>query len=104
QTSQTAVCNRHHEIEQQLCRWLLMSVDRLQDNQVLITQELIARLLGVRRESVTDVAGKLQKDGMIAYARGRITVIDRPKLEARACECYESVCKEYARLLPVMTT
>lgn len=101
QTSQTAVCNRHHEIEQQLCRWLLMSVDRLHDNQVLITQELIARLLGVRRESVTDVAGKLQKDGMIAYARGRITVVDRPKLEARACECYATVKGEYDRLLPM---
>ena len=102
QTSQTAVCNRHHAIEQQLCRWLLMTLDRLHDNQVLITQELIARLLGVRRESVTDVAGKLQKDGLITYARGRITVLDRPKLEARACECYQTVSNEYQRLLPAM--
>ena len=101
QTSQTAVCNQHHTIDQQLCRWLLMSVDRLHENKVLITQELIAKLLGVRRESVTDVAGKLQKDGMIAYARGRITILDRPKLEKRVCECYAAVRTEYGRLLPV---
>ena len=100
QTSQTAVCNQHHTIDQQLCRWLLMSVDRLHENKVLITQELIAKLLGVRRESVTDVAGKLQKDGMIAYTRGRITILDRPKLEKRVCECYAAVTDEYARLLP----
>lgn len=102
QTSQTAVCNRHHKIEQQLCRWLLMSLDRLHDNKVLITQELIARLLGVRRESVTDVAGKLQKLGIISYSRGRITVLDRTKLEEYVCECYDSVNKEYERLLPIV--
>jgi CRP-like cAMP-binding protein len=102
QTSQTAVCNQHHSIDQQLCRWLLMSVDRLHENKVLITQELIAKLLGVRRESVTDVAGKLQKDGMIAYARGKITILNRPKLEKRVCECYVAVKDEYARLLPVL--
>ncbi len=102
QTSQTAVCNRHHGIEQQLCRWLLMSVDRLHDNEVKITQELIANLLGVRRESVTDVAGKLQKYGMIARSRGRITVLDRPKLMKHVCECYDTVIKEYERLLPLI--
>lgn len=100
QTSQTAVCNQHHSIDQQLCRWLLMSLDRLHENKMLITHELIARLLGVRRESVTEVAGKLQKDGIIAYSRGRITVLDRPKLEKRVCECYVAVKKEYERLLP----
>lgn len=99
QTSQTAVCNQHHSLDQQLCRWLLMSVDRLHDNKVVITQALIAKLLGVRRESVNDVAGKLQKDGLITYARGRITVTDRPKLEDRVCECYAAVTKEYERLL-----
>lgn len=101
QTSQTAVCNQHHSIDQQLCRWLLMSLDRLHENKMLITQELIARLLGVRRESVTEAAGKLQKDGLITYTRGRITVLDRSKLEERVCECYAAVTKEYARLLPV---
>lgn len=101
QTSQTAVCNQHHSIDQQLCRWLLMSLDRLHENKMLITQGLIARLLGVRRESVTDAAGKLQKDGLITYTRGRITVLDRSKLEERVCECYAAVTKEYARLLPV---
>ncbi|MDI1298486.1 Crp/Fnr family transcriptional regulator [Methylotenera sp.] len=100
QTSQTAVCNQHHSLDQQLCRWLLMSIDRMHVNQVVITQELIARLLGVRRESVTDVAGKLQKDGLITYTRGRITVLSRAKLEKRVCECYASVTKEYERLLP----
>lgn len=101
QTSQTAVCNQHHSVDQQLCRWLLMSLDRLHENKVLITQELIAKLLGVRRESVTDVAGKLQKDGIITVARGRITVLNRPKLEKRVCECYAALTKEYSRLLPV---
>jgi len=100
QTSQTAVCNQHHSVDQRLCRWLLMSVDRLHENNLIITQELIANLLGVRRESVTTTASKLQKDGMITYARGRITVKDRPKLEARACECYATVKEEYDRLLP----
>lgn len=104
QTSQTAVCNQHHSIDQQLCRWLLMSLDRLHENKVLITQELIAKLLGVRRESVTDVAGKLQKDGIITYGRGRITVLNRPKLEKRVCECYAAVTEEYRRLLPVPET
>ncbi len=100
QTSQTAVCNQHHALEQQLCRWLLMSVDRLQEEKLVITQEMIANLLGVRRESITQAASKLQKDGLISYVRGRITVEDRPKLEARACECYEAVKLEYQRLLP----
>lgn len=100
QTSQTAVCNQHHTIDQQLSRWLLMSLDRLHDDKMLITQGLIARLLGVRRESVTEAAGKLQKVGLITYTRGRITVVDRPKLEERVCECYSAVTKEYARLLP----
>ena len=101
QTSQTAVCNQHHTIDQQLSRWLLMSLDRLHDDKMLITQGLIARLLGVRRESVTEAAGKLQKVGLITYTRGRITVLDRPKLEERVCECYSAVAKEYARLLSV---
>lgn len=101
QTSQTAVCNRHHEIEQQLCRWLLMSIDRLEGNEVFITQELVANLLGVRRESVTEVAGKLEKHGLIARSRGRITVVNRPKLEKHVCECYDAVIKEYERLLPM---
>lgn len=100
QTSQTAVCNQHHSLDQQLCRWLLMSVDRLHESQLSITQELIARLLGVRRESVTQAASKLQKDGLIVYARGRITVMDRPQLEERVCECYAAVKLEYDRLLP----
>jgi CRP-like cAMP-binding protein len=100
QTSQTAVCNQHHSLEQQLCRWLLMSMDRLNSNEVVITQDMIGKLLGVRRESVTQVAGQLQKSGLIACRRGRITVLDRPKLEERACECYEVVKAEYARLLP----
>jgi CRP-like cAMP-binding protein len=100
QTSQTAVCNQHHSLDQQLCRWLLMSVDRLHDNKLVITQELIANLLGVRRESVTKVANRLQQDGLIAATRGRITVVDRPGLEKRVCECYAVVKEEYARLLP----
>ncbi|MDI1302596.1 MAG: Crp/Fnr family transcriptional regulator [bacterium] len=100
QTSQTAVCNQHHSLDQQLCRWLLMSADRLHDNKLVVTQELIATLLGVRRESVTVAASKLQKDGLIKGSRGRITVLDRPALEERVCECYASVNAEYARLLP----
>jgi CRP-like cAMP-binding protein len=100
QMAQTAVCNRHHSIEQQLCRWLLLSVDRLPTNVLTMTQELIANMLGVRREGVTDAAGKLQDEGMIRYSRGRITVLDRPKLERRVCECYSVVKKEFDRLLP----
>ena len=100
QMSQTAVCNRHHSVEQQLCRWLLMSVDRLHPGDDLVmTQELIANMLGVRREGVTEAARKLQEAGIIRYARGRIKVLDRPKLEAHVCECYATVKKEYARLL-----
>lgn len=100
QTSQTAVCNQHHALEQQFCRWLLMSMDRLHDNELVITQEMIANLLGVRRESITQAASQLQKDGLIANTRGRITVVDRPALEKRVCECYAAVKKEYDRLLP----
>jgi CRP-like cAMP-binding protein len=101
QMGQTAVCNRHHSVEQQLCRWLLMSLDRLPSNELRMTQELIANMLGVRREGVTESAGKLQKLGLIHYNRGHIVVIDRPALEAHACECYEVVRREFARLLPV---
>ena len=100
QTSQTAVCNQHHTLDQRLCRWLLMSLDRMHDNKLLVTQELIGSLLGVRRESVTDAAGKLQKNGTITYSRGIIKVIDRRKLEMQVCECYEVVNHEYERLLP----
>lgn len=100
QMAQTAVCNRHHSLEQQLCRWLLLSLDRLNSNELLMTQELIANMLGVRREGVTEAAGKLQNLGVIRYARGRITVIDRLGLEAHACECYEVVRREFDRLLP----
>ncbi|CAN5387890.1 Crp/Fnr family transcriptional regulator [soil metagenome] len=100
QTSQTAVCNRHHSLDQQLCRWLLMSADRLHENEMEITQEMISNLLGVRRESVSQVAGILQKDGLIERTRGHITLVDRPKLEERVCECYGVVTEEYARLLP----
>jgi len=100
QMGQTAVCNRHHSVDQQMCRWLLMSLDRLSSNELTMTQELIANMLGVRREGVTEAAGKLQRAGVIEYARGRITVLDRPKLELRACECYEVVRKEFIRLLP----
>lgn len=100
QMSQTAVCNRHHSVEQQLCRWLLMSVDRLHPgDELVMTQELIANMLGVRREGVTEAARNLQEAGMIRYTRGRIRVLDRPRLEAHVCECYASVKKEYARLL-----
>ncbi len=100
QMAQTAVCNRHHALEQQLCRWLLLSLDRLPGNELLMTQELIANMLGVRREGVTEAAGKLQAEGLIHYSRGHITVLDRPKLESRVCECYAVVKKEYDRLLP----
>lgn len=100
QMAQTAVCNRHHSVDQQLCRWLLLSLDRLSSNKLTMTQELIANMLGVRREGVTDAAGKLQKLGVIQYARGRITVLDRPKLEKLCCECYAVVKKETDRLLP----
>ncbi|MEA3177127.1 MAG: hypothetical protein QOI59_650 [Gammaproteobacteria bacterium] len=100
QMAQTAVCNRHHSVDQQLCRWLLLSLDRLTSNKLSMTQELIANMLGVRREGVTDAAGKLQKLGVIQYARGRITVLDRPKLEKLCCECYGVVKKETDRLLP----
>ncbi|MEO8746334.1 MAG: Crp/Fnr family transcriptional regulator [Rhodanobacter sp.] len=100
QMGQTAVCNRHHSIEQQLCRWLLMSLDRLPSNQLIMTQDLIANMLGVRREGVTEAAGKLQRAGAISYNRGRIEVLDRPHLETLSCECYEVVRREYARLLP----
>jgi len=100
QMSQTAVCNRHHSVEQQLCRWLLLSLDRLPSNELSMTQELIANMLGVRREGVTEAAGKLQAAGLIHYNRGRITVLDRPGLELQACECYAVVKKEFDRLLP----
>ncbi len=100
QMSQTAVCNRHHSLDQQLCRWLLLSLDRLQGNELVMTQELIANMLGVRREGVTEGALRLQAAGLIRYARGRITVLDRAGLEARTCECYAVVKKEYGRLLP----
>jgi CRP-like cAMP-binding protein len=100
QMSQTAVCNRHHALDQQLCRWLLLSLDRLEGPDLVMTQELIANMLGVRREGVTESASKLQSAGLIRYARGRITVLDRLGLEKRSCECYGVVKKEYARLLP----
>ena len=100
QMAQTAVCNRHHSVDQQLCRWLLLSLDRLASNELTMTQELIANMLGVRREGVTDAAGKLQALGLIHYSRGRITVLDRPGVEAKACECYEVVKREFDRLLP----
>jgi CRP-like cAMP-binding protein len=100
QMAQTAVCNRHHSVDQQLCRWLLLSLDRLASNELSMTQELIANMLGVRREGVTEAAGKLQDAGLISYRRGRITVLDRPGLEARSCECYQVVKTELDRLLP----
>jgi len=100
QMTQTAVCNRHHGVDQQLCRWLLLSMDRLASDRLVMTQELIANMLGVRREGVTEAAGKLQAEGLIHYSRGHITVRDRPRLEARVCECYAVVKKEYDRLLP----
>jgi CRP-like cAMP-binding protein len=100
QMTQTAVCNRHHSLDQQLCRWLLLSLDRLPSDKLVMTQELIANMLGVRREGVTEAAGRLQKAGLISYARGHIHVLDRAALEARSCECYAVVKKEYDRLLP----
>jgi CRP-like cAMP-binding protein len=100
QMSQTAVCYRHHSLDQQLCRWLLLSLDRLRTNTLVATQELIANMLGVRREGVTEAAGRLHKTGIIQYQRGRITVLDRVELEKRTCECYAVVKKEYDRLLP----
>jgi CRP-like cAMP-binding protein len=102
QMSQTAVCNRHHSVAQQLCRWLLLSVDRLPSNELSMTQEAIANMLGVRRESVAEAAGRLQDEKLIHYSRGHITVLDRVGLEHRACECYANVKKEYGRLLPTM--
>ncbi|PRY99323.1 CRP-like cAMP-binding protein [Jezberella montanilacus] len=100
QMSQTAVCNRHHSLDQQLCRWLLLSADRLTGNELIMTQELIANMLGVRREGVTEAALKIQKAGLIQYARGHITILDRHGLERRTCECYQVVKTEYDRLLP----
>jgi CRP-like cAMP-binding protein len=100
QMAQTAVCNRHHSLDQQLCRWLLLSLDRLQGNELVMTQELIANMLGVRREGVTEGALKLQQAGLIRYARGHISVLDRNGLQRRSCECYAVVKKEYDRLLP----
>lgn len=99
QTAQTAVCNRHHNIDQQLCRWLLLSLDRLKNNELVMTQELIANMLGVRREGVTEAAGKLQHAGIIEYHRGKITILDRRKLEKLSCECYSVVKRETDRLL-----
>ena len=100
QMAQTAVCNRHHTLDQQLCRWLLLSLDRLENDELAMTQELIANMLGVRREGVTEAAGHLQKAGLISYNRGHIKVLNRPGLEERVCECYSVVKKEYDRLLP----
>jgi CRP-like cAMP-binding protein len=100
QMAQTAVCNRHHSLDQQLCRWLLLSLDRLPSDELVMTQELIANMLGVRREGVTEAAGNLQKAGLIRYSRGHITVLDRAGLEARVCECYAVVRREFERLLP----
>jgi len=102
QMSQTAVCNRHHSLDQQLCRWLLLSLDRLEGNELVMTQDLIANMLGVRRGGVTEAALSLQGDGLIRYTRGRISVLDRAGLEKRTCECYTVVKKEYDRLLPAM--
>lgn len=104
QMAQTAVCNRHHSVDQQLCRWLLLSLDRLASNNLTMTQELIANMLGVRREGVTEAAGRLQKLGVISYNRGRIAVVDRPRLEQLSCECYSVVKTETDRLLPLRST
>jgi hypothetical protein len=101
QTAQTAICNRHHSVDQQLCRWLLLTLDRVMTNKVHMTQELIAQMLGVRREGVTAAAGKLQESGLIQYSRGTITVLDRPGVAARSCECYETVKHEIDRLVPM---
>ena len=102
QMAQTAVCNRHHSVDQQLCRWLLLSIDRLTSPEITMTQELIANMLGVRREGVTEAAGKLQKAGVISYRRGHIKVLDRARLEGMSCECYEVVRRESERLLPAL--
>jgi CRP-like cAMP-binding protein len=102
QMAQTAVCNRHHSLDQQLCRWLLLSLDRLQGSELVMTQELIANMLGVRREGVTEAARHLQEAGLIRYHRGHITVLDRDRLERRTCECYAVVKREYDRLLPAV--
>jgi CRP-like cAMP-binding protein len=102
QMGQTAVCNRHHSVDKQLCRWLLLSLDRLPSNELIMTQELIANMLGVRREGVTEAAGRLQRAALINYKRGRITVLDRLGLEARTCQCYQVVKTEYDRLLPYL--
>jgi CRP-like cAMP-binding protein len=99
QIAQTAVCNRHHSVDQQLCRWLLLSLDRSQGSDLLVTQEVIAGTIGVRREGITEAAGQLQRDGLIRYARGHIRILDRPGLERRVCECYSTVTNEYSRLL-----
>jgi CRP-like cAMP-binding protein len=99
QMTQTAVCNRHHSVEQQLCRWLLVTLDRIPSGQIVVTQELVASMLGVRREGVTEAAGRLQAAGVIRNRRGHITVLERAGLELRTCECYEVVRKEFARLL-----
>jgi CRP-like cAMP-binding protein len=99
QMTQTAVCNRHHSVEQQLCRWLLVTLDRIPSGQIVMTQELVASMLGVRREGVTEAAGRLQAAGVIRYRRGHITVLERAGLESRSCECYDVVRKEFARLL-----
>jgi len=104
QMAQTAVCNRHHSVDQQLCRWLLLSLDRLSSSELSMTQELIANMLGVRREGVTEAAGKLQQAGLIHYRRGRIVVLDRERLEARCCECYQVVKTEFDRLLPYVVS
>ena len=104
QMAQTAVCNRHHSVDQQLCRWLLLSLDRLPSNELIMTQELIANMLGVRREGVTAAAGKLQDEGVIEYRRGHIKVLDRPKLEKMSCECYDVVRRESERLSHYPTT
>ncbi len=104
QMAQTAVCNRHHSLDQQLCRWLLLSLDRLDGSELVMTQELISNMLGVRREGVTESALKLQQAGLIRYARGHISVLDRPGLERRSCECYAVVKKEYDRLLPAQVS
>jgi hypothetical protein len=103
QMAQTAVCNRHHSVEQQLCRWLLLSMDRLPSNELTMTQELIANMLGDRREGVTEAAGHLQRAGLINYSCGKIAVLDRPKMEARVCECHAVVKREYERLLSQVT-
>lgn len=101
QMAQTALCNRYHSVDQQLCRWLLLSLDRIPGNQLQMTQELIANMLGVRREGVTEAAGKLQREGVIEYSRGRITVLNRPRLESLCCECYAMGKRETDRLLPL---